>query len=156
MEAPMDSWKTGVENMVYPGRIKVPYKWDVGEIGSYFLVKLRDHKELWGRRCPECKKVYVPPVKNCGECFALTDEWVRVKDKGILESFTVVHYAHGMQPSKPPLIYGLVRLEGADGAILHLLGDVNPEELKTGMSLKARFADERKGSIHDIRFFAPA
>ncbi|HDP80971.1 MAG TPA: DNA-binding protein, partial [Spirochaetes bacterium] len=75
----MDSWKTGVENMVYPGRIKVPYKWDVGETGSYFLTRLRDEKELWGRRCPGCGRVYVPPLKNCGECFLLTDEWVRVK-----------------------------------------------------------------------------
>ena len=152
----MADWKNQVENLVYSGRIKVPYKWYVGEAGSRFLIALRDNKELWGTKCPQCKKVYVPPVKNCGECFALTDEWVRVKDAGTLESFTVVRYAHDMHPLKAPFAYGLIRLDGADGALLHLIGDVDPDTLEVGMRVKAVFADQREGTIMDIKHFAPA
>ncbi len=149
------NWKDTVENIVYSGRIKVPYKWYVGEVGSRFLTALRDDKEIWGIRCPECRKVYVPPVKNCGECFVLTDEWVRVEETGTLESFTVVRYAHAMQSVEPPFAFGLVRLDGADGALLHLIGDAGLDELKAGMRVRAVFADERKGSILDIKHFAP-
>ena len=149
------NWKDEVENIIYSGRIKVPYKWYVGEVGSRFLTALRDDKEIWGIRCPECRKVYVPPVKNCGECFALTDEWVRVEETGTLEAFTVVRYAHAMQPVEPPFAYGLIRLDGADGALPHLIGEADLDELKAGMRLKAIFADERKGSILDIKHFAP-
>jgi len=79
-----------------------------------------------------------------------------VKDEGTLESYTVVHYSHEMQPQGAAPVYGLVRLDGADTAMLHLLGNVRPENLKVGMKMKARFADERKGSIQDILYFEPA
>jgi uncharacterized OB-fold protein len=156
MESLMADWKDSVENIVYSGRIKVPYKWYVGEVGSRFYTNLRDNKEFWGTKCPKCSKVYVPPVKNCGECFALTDEWVKVEDTGTLESFTVVDYSHAMQPVKAPIIYGLVKLDGADGSILHMIGDVKKEDLKVGMKVKAVFADKRDGTILDIKHFAPA
>ena len=152
----MTDWKKETQSIVHSGRIKVPYKWYAGETGSRFLVALRDRKELWGTRCPECGRVWVPPVKSCGECFALTDEWVRVKDTGTLESFTVAHYSHDMQPVKAPIAYGLIKLDGADGALLHLIAADDLGSLKAGMRVKAVFADEREGSILDIRHFVPA
>ena len=151
----MTDWKAEVENIVYSGRIKVPYTWYVGEIGSHFLARLRDAREIWGRQCPKCKKVYVPPVKNCGECFALTDQWVQVKDEGTVESFTIVRYTHEMHPVEAPFSYALIRLDGADGALLHLIGGIDPERLKIGMRVKAVFAEPREGSILDIRHFEP-
>ena len=143
-------------NVVYAGRIKVPYAWSVGETGSRFLTTLRDDREIWGVKCPKCKRVYVYPIKNCGECFVPTEAWVKVANVGTLESFTVVHYKHDMQPRKRPLVYGLVRLDGADGALLHLIGGVDPAKIKLGMRLKAVFARQRAGSILDIQHFAPA
>jgi uncharacterized OB-fold protein len=151
----MTSWKDKVENMVYSGRIKVPYLWNAGATGSRFLTAIRDRGEIWGNRCPACGRVYVPPVKTCGDCFVPTEEWIRVGDTGVLESFTVVHYSHDMQPRKAPLAYGLIRLDGAGGAFLHLIGDADFAKLKVGMKVKAVFADERTGSIADIKHFAP-
>jgi hypothetical protein len=142
--------------MVYEGRIKVPYLWSVGETGSRFLEALRDRQEIWGTRCPQCRKVFVYPVKHCGECFVPIGEWVRVGHSGTLESFTIARYAHSMQPVAPPLAYGLIRLDGADGSLLHLIGDADLGKLKVGMRMKAVFAPERKGAITDIRYFTPA
>jgi hypothetical protein len=152
----MTDWKDDITNIVCSGRIKVPYIWSVGETGSRFLVALRDHREIWGIKCRTCGKVYVYPVKTCPDCFIQNEEWVKVKDTGILESFTVVRYSHSMHPLKAPLIYGLVKLDGADGALLHLMGNVDEKQLKAGMRVKAVFAEERTGSILDIKFFAPA
>lgn len=143
------------ENIYYDGRIKVPYVWYVGETGSRFLIGLRDNKEIWGIRCPQCKKVYVPPAKTCGECFTRTEEWVKVKDTGTLQSFTVVHYEHDMQPKNRPIIYGLVKLDGADGALLHLVDGVDPGKIRVGMKLRAVFAEKRSGTILDISHFEP-
>ncbi len=143
------------QNMYFEGRIKVPYMWHVGETGSRFLTALRDKKEIWGVQCPKCKTVYVPPMKTCGECFVPTDKWVRVKDTGTLLSYTVVRYSHGMQPKKPPLIYGLIKLDGADGALLHLIGGAGKTALRIGMKVKAVFAKTRTGNIMDISHFAP-
>jgi len=151
----MAEWLDKVENVYFEGRIKVPYKWYVGEVGSRFLVALRDKKEFWGTKCPKCNTVYVPPQKNCGECFVPADTWVQVKDTGTLESFTVVHYSHTMQPDSSPLIYGLIKLDGADGSILHLVDGVDPKDLKVGVKMKAVFSEKREGTILDISHFAP-
>jgi hypothetical protein len=152
----MADWKDAVTNMVYEGRIKVPYLWNVGDTGSRFLAALRDSQEIWGTRCPKCKKVFVYPVKSCGECFVPIEEWVKVGNSGTLESFTVVRYSHSMQPAEPPLAYGLIKLDGADGGLLHLIGDADLGKLKVGMRMKAVFAPERKGAITDIQYFTPA
>jgi uncharacterized OB-fold protein len=151
----MTNWKDNVENRIYSGRIKVPYLWNAGMTGSRFLTGIRDRGEIWGNKCPGCGRVYVPPVKSCGECFIPTDEWVRVSETGVLESFTVVHYSHGMQPRKAPLAYGLIRLDGAGGALLHLIGGTDFAKLKVGLKVKAVFAKERTGSIADIKHFTP-
>jgi uncharacterized OB-fold protein len=143
------------ENLYYEGRIKVPYKWNVGQIGSQFLVNLRDKKEIWGIKCPKCGKVYVPPIKTCWECFVPTEEWVKLGDTGTIESFTVAHYTNQVMPKNTPVIYALIKLDGASGSILHLIGDADPEKLKIGMKVKAVFADNRTGNILDIKHFAP-
>jgi len=145
-----------VENIIYHGRIKVPYKWYVGETGSRFFIGLRDDKEIWGNRCPKCHRVYVPPVKTCWECFIPTEEWVQLKDTGTVESFTVTHYSEGVAPKDVPIIYGLIKIDGADGSFLHFIGDVEPGEVSAGMRVKAVFAEERTGSILDIKHFAPS
>jgi uncharacterized OB-fold protein len=152
----MTDWLQDTQNIVYSGRIKVPYLWNAGEVGSRFLIALRDKQEIWGVSCPQCRKVYVYPVKTCGDCFALTEEWVKVSDQGTLESFTVVNYSHEMQPVKAPLAYGLIKLDGADGSMLHLIGGTDFSRLKVGMRMKAVFAEQRSASIMDIKYFTPA
>jgi uncharacterized OB-fold protein len=146
---------TKIKNIYYEGRIKVPYNWYVGEVGSRFLVNLRDNKEIWGIRCPSCKKVYVPPVKTCWECFIPNEEWVKLSDTGTIMSFTVVHYRTQAMPKRDPLIYGLIKIDEADGSFLHILGDIDPRDLAVGLKVKAVFADARSGTILDIKYFAP-
>jgi len=137
------------------GRIKVPYKWYVGETGSRFFIALRDRCEIWGTKCPGCNKVYVPPAKNCWECFRPLDEWVPVDDSGIVESFTVARNPDSMFGLEPPVVYGLIRLGGASGSLLHYIGGVNPAEVRVGMRVKAVYAEQRSGNILDIKYFAP-
>jgi uncharacterized OB-fold protein len=137
------------------GRIKVPYRWYVGETGSRFLVALRDRCEIWGTRCPTCNKVYVPPVKSCRECFRLLEEWVPVGGTGVVESFTVARQPDPMFNLEPPVVYGLIRLGNASGSLIHFIGEVEPEDVRVGMRVQAVFAGERSGNILDIRYFAP-
>jgi hypothetical protein len=148
---PMDEGKVFLE-----GRIKVPYKWYAGETGSRFLIALRDNCEIWGTRCPKCAKVYVPPVKNCWECFKPIDEWVRIGGVGTVESYTIAYGPDEMFGLNPPVIYGLIKLEGASGSLLHFIGGVSPDKVNVGMKVKAVFSDRRSGSIMDIKYFAPS
>jgi uncharacterized OB-fold protein len=144
-----------VEPIAYEGRIKVPYSWQAGETASHFLVRLRDDQKIVGRKCPKCRKVLVPPRKNCPFCFVRTDEWVELSGEGEVESFTVVHRGTRIQPMKPPFAYAVIRLDGADTGMVHLLGEVEPGAVREGMRVRAVFAKERRGSPLDIAYFKP-
>jgi uncharacterized OB-fold protein len=60
-----------------------------------------------------------------------------------------------MQPAETPLAYGIVQLDGADTGFVHMLGEVEPEQLRIGMRMQAVFREEREASILDIRYFKP-
>ena len=151
----MSDYWSDVENMVYEGRIKVPYTWQAGETASFFLTQLRDEKKIWGKHCPKCTKVLIPARKSCPFCFLATDKWVEVSDEGTVETFTIVHRETPLQPMKAPFVYAIIRLDGAGTGFPHVLGDVDPKDVKEGMRVKAVFAEERTGSLLDITHFKP-
>ncbi|MBM4323222.1 MAG: Zn-ribbon domain-containing OB-fold protein [Deltaproteobacteria bacterium] len=151
----MNKWLETVKPLVYESRIKVPYTWSVGEVGSRFLIALRDHKKIYGTRCAKCDRVYLPPRKTCGNCFSTLHEWVEVGPKGTLITYTTVHYTSSVMPMKPSFAYGIILLDKASTGLVHLLGEVNLEEIKPEMRVEAVFKDERIGDILDIRYFKP-
>lgn len=150
----MADWRDQVEALTLKGQIKMPYTWSVGETGSRFLVALRDEQTIWANRCARCGTVYVPPRKNCGRCFIdiSPDDWLPVGPEGVVTAYTLVHYAHALQAARPPFAYAIVRLDGADVGLLHII-TCGLERLKNGARVRARFRPERSGSILDIDGF---
>ena len=149
-----DYWDK-VEPRVYESRIKVPYAWQAGETASRFLLSLKNEKKLLGKKCNKCAKVLVPPRKNCPYCFVETGDWVDLSGEGTVESFTIVRRDTGILPVKPPFAYSVIKLDGADTGLVHLLGEVEPEAIQEGMRVRAVFAKERTGKLLDIKYFKP-
>ena len=143
------------ELFLFPGRIIMEYKYAAGLVGSRFLTELRDNQRIMGIRCPKCNRVYVPPRLTCKECFGNLDEWMELSGKGTLSSYTVVYYSEPFQPVEPPIIYGIIQLDGADTGLPHLLGEVEPEKVRIGMRVEPIFKVEREGNILDIKYFKP-
>jgi hypothetical protein len=54
-----------------------------------------------------------------------------------------------------PLVYGIIQLDGADTGFVHMLGEIEPEQLRIGMRVQAVFKEKRKASILDIKYFKP-
>ena len=151
----MKKWLETVEPLIYESRIKVPYTWSVGEIGSRFLIELRDRKKIFGTRCSKCDRVYLPPRKTCGQCFSILHEWIEVGPQGTLMTYTTVHYESPVMPMKPPFAYGIILLDKASTGLVHLLGEVDLEEIRSRMRVEPVFKDLRTGDIMDIRYFRP-
>lgn len=145
----------GMDVWIYHGQIYIPNTYSAGAVGSRFLIELRDKKRIMGTRCPTCNRVYVPARSICKDCFGQLDEWAEVSDKGTLLTYSVCHQASPVQPVEPPIIYGIVQLDGADTGFVHMLGEVDPEQLRIGMRVRAVFKGEREGSILDIKYFKP-
>lgn len=149
----MDDWRKDQELLVMDGRIKVPYSWSAGEVGTSYLEGLAEKKFL-GTRCPECEIIYHPPRMHCPDCFTECDRYVELATGGELVSWTVVRRHHpGLAPLEPPFAYGVIRLDGADTGFLHLLSEFHEGDLAAGARVEAVFADEPRGSILDVRYF---
>jgi uncharacterized OB-fold protein len=143
------------EEIVYHGRIKVPYSWSAGEYGSRFFYELKENKKIWATKCPKCKKVFTPPRKTCPDCFVPIGEWVEVGPNGTLITFTIVRYSAQTHPFPPPFAIGIIQLDRAETGLVHLIGGVEVEGIRSGMRVKPAFKEDRGGSLLDISYFEP-
>jgi len=145
----------GKDVWVYEGQIHIPNTYTAGALGTQLFSKLRDQKKIMGMRCPSCKKVFVLARSICRDCFVKMDEMVEVSDQGSVLTYTVCSQPNPIQPSKAPITYAVIQLDGADNGLVHMLGDVSPESIRIGMRVQAVFKEERTGNILDIAYFKP-
>ncbi len=148
------------EIVIVPGHWDLPFRHTAGRVASHFFHGLKE-KRIVALRCPRCRRVLMPPRPFCERCFLPLDEWVEVGPQGSLEAFTIC-YARFTGLPDPPYCQILVKLDGADSALMHLLGDVDLEDveqaakgIQIGMRLEAVWRDEREGGIQDIAYFRP-
>lgn len=137
--------------MIVPTRVQLGFSYAAGAAGSRFLAALGDRGAILGAPCPECHRVLVPARAACPRCFVATaPQWVEVGPGGELLAATAVPPA-AHRPAGHPGGFCLVRLDGADTALAHLL--LGPA--RAGDRVRAVFAAERRGSILDISGFEP-
>ncbi len=110
---------------------------------------------IMGVACSRCGAVLLPPRPYCGFCFEPAEEWVQVSDEGTVVTYTDVHQAVGGQPAEPPYTCALIVLDGADVQVPHLVDELPPGGAQVGMRVKAVWAEDRKGTLHDIKYFRP-
>ncbi len=133
------------------------YSWDTGVAMGRFLSELKNGRII-GRRCHRCRRVLVPPRMFCERCFRPTDEWQFVEDSGTINTFSESHIRWDAMRIREPILIVVVEIDGSDhGGLLHFLGEVKVEDIRIGMNVKAVWkpAEEREGSILDIRYFKP-
>ncbi|HEV2389803.1 MAG TPA: Zn-ribbon domain-containing OB-fold protein [Nitrososphaerales archaeon] len=140
---------------------ELKYSWSSGQAISRFLSGLRDG-ELWGRRCDGCGRTMVPPRMYCELCFRPTDAWVRLRDTGMVVTYSLsyVNADASRRGREQPIVVAVIEIEDASPmmGLLHVLGEVSRDQLAVGMRVKAvwRPKGERQGAITDIMYFRPA
>jgi uncharacterized OB-fold protein len=137
------------------------YAWDDGVAIGRYLAELRQGRII-ARACYRCKRIMIPPRMFCELCFRPSDEWIYVKDTGIVNTFSICNInwdATRRKPGEPPLIPAVIEIDGASKGmgIMHMLDEVDPKDIHVGMKVKAvwKAPEERTGSITDIRYFKP-
>lgn len=143
--------------VIESGEAVQPFKYAVGMHGSKFLQEIKANKKFFGIRCTKCDTVYVPPRRVCGNCFVEMTDFEEVGPEGEIGTFTIMRYAF-IDPEtgeqKPvPYGYGFIKLDGADTLFQHYIDIDDESEIKIGARVKAVFAEKRKGTIKDIRYF---
>ena len=134
--------------------MEFPYKHSTGPVVGRFLAGLKEQKKIWGQRVSG-QGVVVPPTGYSEVDASDGGEWVEVKDAGVVTAVAIVrHPIAGLHPSSAPFAFVLVRLDGADTAMAHIVTD-DLDRLKVGARVQAVWApdDQRRGSIRDIACF---
>jgi len=134
--------------------MRLEYRFTPGRAASRFLRHV-EQGELLGQRCPNCRKVYIPPRGACAACGVPTDEEVRVADKGTVTTFCVVNVPFYGQKIEIPYVSATILLDGADIGIFHLVQEVPAEDVHMGMRVEAVWHDERRPTLESISHFKP-
>lgn len=99
-----------IKGMIKEEAIRLPFNYAAGAIGSAYLAGLADER-LLATRCDPCDRVLSPARSLCPFCgHQASEQLVEVGPSGVVESWTTM--PDGMT-------FVLVRLDGADTAMLH-------------------------------------
>jgi uncharacterized OB-fold protein len=143
--------------VAWRGDIPITGRYTAGIAGERFFREIQEGARFLGTRCEACDLTYVPATMFCERCFADLEEWVEVSNLGTVFTYTVLFRDLEDAPLNPPAILAYVKLDGADGGLVHYVGEVAPDAVHIGLRVEAVFkeAAEREGSILDIRYFRP-
>lgn len=127
--------------------------WSVGPYMERFYQDLGE-KKFTGVKC-KCGRVTVPPRKLCPACGKTMDKFVALKPTGELINFTVAYQDVAGLRRETPVIIGLVKLAGADTAVIGEVRGIDPAAVKNGLKLKAVWADQPANTVGSLSHFAP-
>ncbi|MER5688026.1 OB-fold domain-containing protein [Streptomyces sp. NPDC002205] len=133
--------------------VEFPFTRSLGPVRSAFLTGLRERTVL-GVRTGD-GKVLVPPVEYDPVTAEELRELTEVATTGTVTTWAWNPAPRRDQPLATPFAWVLVKLDGADTALLHVLDAPGPEAVNTGMRVRIRWAPQRTGAITDIACFEP-
>jgi hypothetical protein len=133
--------------------LEYPYKRSVGPVIGRFLAGLRD-KRLEGIRASD-GRVLVPPVEYDPQTAQELGEFVDVGPGGVVTTWSWIAEPRSNNPLNVPFAWALIRLDGADTALLHAVDAGDETKMSTGMRVRPRWREERAGHILDVECFEP-
>lgn len=135
-------------------QVDFDYTRSLGPVLSRFITGLSQHQILGGVLSDG--RVVVPPLEYDPVTHAQVTDLVPVGAEGVVESWSWVPEPMDGQPLDRPFAYALVRLDGADAPFLHAVDVTSPDDIETGMRVRARWRAQPEGRITDIACFEPA
>lgn len=141
------------EGLRAPYEIEFPFERTVGPVVGTFLAGLRE-KRLFGART-ERGTVVCPPPEFDPVSGKELGELVELEPVGAVESWTWVRHRAG-DPVDADFAWALIAVDGTEGTFFHAL-DVggDPARIRRGLRVRARWAEERRGEMSDLRCFEP-
>jgi len=100
--------------------------------------KFLSQGKLMAGKCVKCGKIHLPPRPLCANCYSKLFEWMQVKGKGKLVTYTVINVAPPQFQTLAPYAVGIVEFENSL-RIPGMIQGVTQQELRIGMELTLDF-----------------
>ena len=131
--------------------IEYTYTRSTGPVIGAFMTALREGRIVGVRGSDG--RVLVPPTEYDPVTSDDLTEIVDVADEGVVTTWAWNDSPLEGQPLDRPFAWALVQLDGADTGLLAAVDCGSADAIRTGARVKARWADERVGSIRDLVCF---
>ena len=149
MEQPPDAG-----TLCAPLDISFDYTRSLGPTLSQFMTALKSRRFLGARGADG--RVHAPPFEYDPVTFEPPGELVEVGPEGTVTTWTWNARPLAGQPLDRPFAWALIRLDGADTALLHAVDAGSADAVRTGMRVRPRWAGEPAGHIRDVACFVPS
>ena len=136
-----------------PLEIGFDYTRSLGPVLSQFITGLAGQRILGARAADG--RVHAPPFEYDPDTSEPPGDLVEVGPEGTVISWTWVAEPLDGQPLAHPFGWALIRLDGADTAMLHAVDAGAAAALHTGLRVRPRWAASPAGRIQDIACFEP-
>ena len=123
-----------------PHVLEYTYTRSVGPVIERFFAGLGEHR-IQGIRGAD-GRVIVPPTEYDPQTGESLSEFVDVGDAGVVTTWAWVTDPRPGQPLQKPFAWALIKLDGADTAMLHAVDAGDESKMATGMRVKVRWAAE--------------
>ncbi|HET6369758.1 MAG TPA: Zn-ribbon domain-containing OB-fold protein [Nitrospiria bacterium] len=138
--------------------IVLKWHYEIDYIHSYaqdspFFVGLSQGK-LLGSACTRCRTTYATPRAHCMECGAKTS-WIELPRQGKIHTFTTCYFGGEAFLKETPFTLILVEFKGINSLFLSRLIGLEPEKVRIGLPVKAKFRRLSTFKVTDV-YFVPA
>ena len=137
------------------------YSWDNGFALTTYLEGMKQGK-IRASHCAHCDRMMIPARAFCEVCnLREVTDYYDLPETGTVKTFTLsrVNYDSSPLPKGQINIFAVIAIDGAgeDNGLVHRLGEVDPDDVKIGMKVRAVWKpkDERTGNILDLDHFRP-
>jgi len=134
-----------------PFELAYNYKRSSGPVMSKFFEALGQQKILGTKS--NAGKVFSPAAEFDPETNEPLKEMVEVGPGGVVESFSWIENPQHHHLIKEPFAFALIKLDGADTSMLHMVTQCNETDLSIGSRVKANWSEIQEQRITDIKFF---
>ena len=134
-----------------PFELAYNYKRSSGPVMSKFFEALGKQKILGTKS--SAGKVFSPAAEFDPETNEPLKEMIEVGPGGVVESFSWIEDPKHHHLIKEPFAFALIKLDGADTSMLHMVTQCNEADLRIGSRVQANWSEIQEQRITDIKFF---
>jgi uncharacterized OB-fold protein len=136
-----------------PLEIEFDYTRSLGPVLTEFMTALAGRRILGARGADG--RVHAPPFEYDPVSLEPPEGLIEVGPEGTVVSWSWMPEPLAGQPLAEPFAWALIRLDGADTAMLHAVDAGSAAAMRTGLRVRPRWSARPAGSIRDIACFEP-